>query len=72
MMQALCDSHRCVVMDFRGSGESGKDAADYRIQTLADDVIGLIDELALNDFILIGHSMGGKVARLVAARYPKD
>ena len=31
-------------------------------------MIGVIDHLSLNEFIIIGHSMGGKVAQIVAGR----
>ncbi len=68
VMERLASQHRCVAIDFRGWGNSSKDARDYGLQTLADDVIGVIDELGLKEFSLLGHSMGGKVAQLVAAR----
>ncbi len=71
VMNGLSKSHRCVAIDFRGWGRSSKDATDYQLETLADDVVEIINELGLQDFILLGHSMGGKVAQLVAARQPR-
>ena len=68
VIDALSSSHRCVAIDFRGWGRSGKEPDDYRLETLAEDVLAVIDRLALDDFIIVGHSMGGKVAQLVAAR----
>lgn len=70
VMERLSATHRCVAIDFRGWGESGKDASDYSLETLASDVIGVVQELDMHDFHLLGHSMGGKVAQLVAARHP--
>lgn len=66
----LSSQFRCIAVDFRGWGESsGPQRADgYSMGALATDVEVLIEELQLKDFILIGHSMGGKVAQLVAGR----
>jgi 3-oxoadipate enol-lactonase len=57
-------------VDFRAWGSStGPQRADaYSIKDLAQDVEELIPKLDVQDFILIGHSMGGKVAQLVAGR----
>jgi len=37
---------------------------------MADDVANLITQLDLHDPILLGHSMGGQVATITAAKYP--
>lgn len=59
-------------MDQRGWGRSD-DAADdrYTLADLADDAQGVIDALGLDRYILIGHSMGGKAAQLLASRRPR-
>lgn len=68
VIESLSTTNRCVAIDFRGWGRSGKDATDYRLEALADDVVGVVDQLGLEAFFVVGHSMGGKVAQLVAAR----
>jgi pimeloyl-ACP methyl ester carboxylesterase len=70
-IERLASTHRCVAIDFRGWGLSSKDADDYSLETLASDVIAVIQKLGLGEFLLVGHSMGGKVAQLVAARRPQ-
>ena len=63
----------CLAPDLRGFGESpapGEDWTHYTVDTIADDIRGLIDRLRLERFIVVGHSMGGKVALALAARRP--
>ena len=68
--ESLSTTDRCVPIDFRGWGRSSKDAAGCALEALADDVAGVIDHLRLKDVIVIGHSMGGKVAQIIAAGQP--
>ncbi len=71
VIAGLSETNRCIAIDFRGWGQSSKDAPDYELEMLASDVIGVVEELGLQEFIIVGHSMGGKVAQLVAARKPE-
>ena len=70
VIEGLSKTNRCVAIDFRGWGQSSKEATDYGLETLAGDVVSIVDDLGLQEFIIIGHSMGGKVAQLVAAQKP--
>ncbi len=45
--------------------------ADIDTKTIANDIVGLIEALERPSPILIGHSMGGMVATVVASRNPK-
>jgi non-heme chloroperoxidase len=55
---------RCVTYDRRGHGRSDRPGTGYEIDTLADDLAALIDQLDLTNVTLIGHSMGaGEVVR---------
>lgn len=65
LLQAELD---VVMPDARGHGRSSAPGAGYRYSDLADDVIGLIDDLPLDAPLLVGHSMGGMTAALVAAQ----
>jgi pimeloyl-ACP methyl ester carboxylesterase len=66
-------THRSLVrLDLRGTGESALPAnpASYRCDRLVDDVEALRVQLGLNRIDLLGHSAGGTLAVLYAARYP--
>jgi pimeloyl-ACP methyl ester carboxylesterase len=59
--------------DQRGYNESDKPAglASYRIDVLADDVLGLIDSAGRDRAVLVGHDWGAAVAWRVAQEFPE-
>ena len=66
--EALSDAYRTVATDHRGWGHSDAPADGYTIADLADDAQGAIEALGLSRYVIVGHSMGGKVAQLLASR----
>lgn len=67
----LSTAYRCIAPDLRGWGESGAPADDgYALADFASDIEGLVGALELERYILVGHSMGGKIAQLLASRRP--
>jgi pimeloyl-ACP methyl ester carboxylesterase len=66
----LDDRFRTVAIDQRGWGRSDAPPDGYTLADLADDAAGVIDALKLDRYILVGHSMGGKAAQLLASRQP--
>ncbi|WP_332897242.1 alpha/beta fold hydrolase [Haladaptatus sp. CMSO5] len=70
-VDALSDVFRTIVYDVRGHGRTGGSATDaYSIDLFADDLDALITALNLEKPILSGHSTGGCIAQVYAARYP--
>jgi len=66
----LSERHRCVAPDLRGWGGSDRTADSYDLHVQADDVAAIIQSLELSQYILVGQSMGGKIAQILAARRP--
>ncbi len=63
----FAEKHQVVAIDLAGHGESGLQRTEWTISQFGADVASVADQLALDDVILVGHSMGGPVA-LEAAR----
>jgi len=68
LARALEKEFDIIMPDARGHGKSSVPDCGYRYDDHADDVIGLIDALRLPAPILLGHSMGGMTAAVVAGR----
>jgi pimeloyl-ACP methyl ester carboxylesterase len=62
---------RLITPDLRGFGGSDAPQGDYGMETLAGDVLALVDRLGLEHLVLGGHSMGGYVALRFAAAHPE-
>jgi N-formylmaleamate deformylase len=60
-----------IMPDARGHGKSSVPDEGYGYEDQAKDVVGLIQALSLPAPILIGHSMGGMTATVVAGQNPK-
>ncbi|KAF2264634.1 alpha/beta-hydrolase [Lojkania enalia] len=81
-----CDSHdwsfqipfllslnlRVIAVDHRGHGCSSTPSTSdkYRPQTLAEDIVALIQHLETGPVILIAHSMSTIIASIIAVEYP--
>jgi pimeloyl-ACP methyl ester carboxylesterase len=60
-----------VAYDQRGWGQSAGAPGPYGLAQLAADAQSVVDDLGYERYVLVGHSMGGKVAQMVAARQPR-
>ena len=59
------------IVDVRGRGlTSAEDGLDYGLDAQASDVLALAEAVGLVGFILVGHSMGGRIVVLAAGRRP--
>lgn len=72
-VDALAARHRVVTFDHRGHGESDgpPHPAAYSLDRMAADVLGVAEAIGIDAFRLLGHSMGGMVARRVVLATPE-
>jgi pimeloyl-ACP methyl ester carboxylesterase len=69
----LAERHTVVTADHRGHGESDapSDPAAYSFDRLVADMVTVAERVGLDRFRLLGHSMGGMVARRIVLVHPE-
>jgi pimeloyl-ACP methyl ester carboxylesterase len=66
---AFAGRHRVLAPDLRGHGRSG--AGDgYDLRAFAADLTALLDLLAVGPVVVVGHSLGGAIASVLAVEHP--
>jgi pimeloyl-ACP methyl ester carboxylesterase len=68
---ALAPTMRVITFDHRGIGQSESLTYAYTTETMADDAISILDELAIDRVHLYGFSLGGMVAQQLALHHPE-
>jgi pimeloyl-ACP methyl ester carboxylesterase len=69
-VRALAGRHRVIVVDSRGHGRSTRDDRPFGYDLMADDVVALLDVLAIAKTDIVGWSDGGIIALDIAMRHP--
>ena len=68
----LRTKRRAIAFDLRGHGKSAPPQdGDYAVSALASDIAAVVDDLGLERFVLVGHSIGGSAALAYAAAHPR-
>jgi pimeloyl-ACP methyl ester carboxylesterase len=67
----MAATYHVLALDQRGHGDTAwAPDGHYTSESFISDIIGFIDALHLAPILLVGHSMGGRHAAMVAAEYP--
>jgi pimeloyl-ACP methyl ester carboxylesterase len=64
----LAEEFTCVRLDLRGHGASSR-AAEYSMLSLVGDIQAVVEEVALGEPTIIGHSLGASIAAVYAATH---
>ncbi|KUI64442.1 Putative aminoacrylate hydrolase RutD [Cytospora mali] len=65
--QLTAAGFRVITFDVTGAARSPYTQVEQSVASLADDVVGILDALAVDKAIVMGHSMGGMVASHLAS-----
>jgi pimeloyl-ACP methyl ester carboxylesterase len=60
-----------LMFDNRGTGHSDVPKEGWSVDQMADETVGLMDEMKLTSAHILGHSMGGAIAQSIAYRHPQ-
>jgi pimeloyl-ACP methyl ester carboxylesterase len=72
VIPALAERFHVIAPDLVGFGFSERPSdVEYSVQTWADQVVGLMDSLGLQQASIIGNSFGGAIALRIAAQHPE-
>jgi len=66
-MAALAGEYRCLAFDLKGYGQSEKSPGDYRHQAAAEQLVGALDLIGVDQFNLITHDRGAVQGDYIAA-----
>jgi non-heme chloroperoxidase len=71
LMDRLDPTIQAIAIDQRGHGESSKPGCCYAPQDFAADVVAFMNARQIKTATIVGHSMGGVIAQLVAITSPE-
>jgi pimeloyl-ACP methyl ester carboxylesterase len=73
-LEHFSNDHRVVAVDLavdlRGHGQSDAPQQEYTIEGFADDLAWVCARLGLENPVVVGHSLGGRICLALAASYP--
>lgn len=68
---AVAGRLKLIAPDARGHGESGRPVDAYAPQEFVTDAVAILDALAIDRAVVVGHSMGGTHAIRLTAAHPE-
>jgi 3-oxoadipate enol-lactonase len=63
--------YRTIALDNRGAGRSDKPPGPYQLEQMAEDALLVLDHAGVESAHVIGASMGGAIAQLIAVNHPE-
>ena len=67
---AMATKYRTIAIDNRGAGRSSIPREPFTLEDMADDAAAVLDHYGLQDAHIVGASMGGAIAQILAVKHP--
>ena len=67
---AMATKYRTIAMDNRGAGRSSIPLEPFTLENMADDACAVLDHHGVADAHIVGASMGGAIAQILAVKHP--
>jgi pimeloyl-ACP methyl ester carboxylesterase len=67
----LAPCFEAITFDNRGTGKSDKPDTEYHLDVMAEEAVAVLQAAGHQEAHVVGLSMGGMIAQLVAVRYPQ-
>ncbi|MCC2624547.1 MAG: 3-oxoadipate enol-lactonase [Burkholderiales bacterium] len=71
VLDKFSQNFKVIMFDNRDVGRTDYLTTDYSIEDMADDTVRLIRKLGYAKVSILGHSMGGAIAQMIAYRFPE-
>ena len=71
VMERLADRYTLIAPDLRGFGDSDKPGRPFGAAEHAQDLVAVLDALAIERIGVVGHDVGGAVMQALARRAPQ-
>jgi 3-oxoadipate enol-lactonase len=63
--------YHCLLPDNRGVGRSDRPSGPYDLEVMAADLVAVLDHAGIESAHVVGASMGGVLAQILAVRHPE-
>jgi pimeloyl-ACP methyl ester carboxylesterase len=63
--------YQVIAFDNRGVGRTGMAEEPFTVENMAEDTLALLDHLGIDSAHILGYSLGGMVAQVIAIDYPE-
>ncbi len=71
IVKPLAENHRVIVYDNRTTGRTTTTEDKLTLEMMVNDAVNLLDHLGIEKADVVGHSMGGSIALMLASSHPE-
>lgn len=71
VLDEFTKKYKVIAPDNRGVGRTDMPDMPYSIEMMAEDTVGLMDEIGIKSAHFLGMSMGSRIAQVIAVKYPE-